>query len=466
MLPASVAVLNWLVRGQLTNSFHRAVRFWVIINNIYGDAHWANELGSGWSYPDLRCRLFRASHPTQDNLKAQAISTNCDDSSCLCHLSCQQLLGIMPEQELMSLTNKTETQVEELIAGYPFATVHRSLRADLKILTDMGWFKSLPQGQYACVNANRLPKFSQQSQIVPLNFLSVRQQVEFMHGLETLSWIQPNLEPLLTSLSQTILGTSSTKLTEHQRIFIELDYILNKSLQEEVDDIQAIIEDLWHRAEGGVIQFKYSVDWQGSPIKVEVYPVCIHYVRRAKYLSAFGQDLYGKIDWHNYRLDQILPPSLKVLAWGDPRVPDQLKIMREQGNLPDPSYVRSEMSKAWGFKFYAPARLAILRFSSKFSDRYVANTIRHNTFTEIPYSELSSLLKREIKDSAELNTILNILKKRSPKDVYYQVQIREDDINIIHRMRDWRPKGELIAPLSLRNRMVTEALAEIENYQT
>lgn len=465
MLPPSLAVLNWLVHGQITNSFHRAVRLWVIINNIYGEVNWANELGSSWNYPDLRSRLFCATHPHQDKLSAPEIIASCHDSSCLCRLSCRQLLGSVPEQELISLTNRTKAQIEELIAGYPFATVHRSIRADLKILAAMGWFKSLPQGQYTCVNSNRLPKFSEQTQVLPLNFLSVRQQIEFIRGLETLSRIQPNLEPLLESLHQSILGTASTKLTEQQRIFIELDYILNNDLQDRVDDIQAIIEDLWHQAEGGVIQFKYSVDWQKSLIGVEVYPVCIHYVRRAKYLSAFGKDLYGNIDWHNYRLDQILGDSLRVLAWGDPVVPAELKIMREKGNLPDPSYVRKEMSKAWGFKFYAPRKLAILRFSSDFSDRYVANTVRHNTFKQIAYSELSSLLKREIKDSEELNNILNILKQRSPKDAYYQVQIREDDVNIIHRMRDWRPQGEVIAPLSLRSRMMAEALAEVNNYQ-
>lgn len=465
MLPPSLAVLNWLVHGQITNSFHRAVRLWVIINKIYGDPNWASELLTNWSYPDLRSKLFTATHPHQDKFSAQEI-INCQDSSCICHLSCQQLLGIVPEQELITLTNRTKAQVHELIVGYPFATVHRSIRADLKILADMGWLRSSGSGQYACVLVSRLPKLIEQTQTLSLNSLSGRQQIEFIRGLETLSWIQPNLEPLLSSLSLSVLGTDSVKSTEHQRIFIELDYILNDSLQEQVDDIQATIEDLWHQAEGGVIQFDYDVEWQDVPVKVEVYPVCIHYVRRAKYLSAFGKDLAGNIDWHNYRLDQIIPASLRVLAWGDPSVPIELKTRRERGKLPTSSDVRKEMSKAWGFKFYAPAKLAILRFSSDFSDRYVSNTVRHNTFKAISYSKLPSLLRKEIKNAEELNTILNILKERSPKDAYYQVKIREDDVNIIHRMRDWRPQGEVIAPLSLRTRMMTEALAEVKNYQT
>jgi CRISPR-associated protein (TIGR03985 family) len=33
------------------------------------------------------------------------------------------------------------------------------------------------------------------------------------------------------------------------------------------------------------------------------------------------------------------------------------------------------------------------------------------------------------------------------------------------RLRDWRPNGELIAPLSIREQLKQEAIQELSNYQ-
>ncbi len=44
--------------------------------------------------------------------------------------------------------------------------------------------------------------------------------------------------------------------------------------------------------------------------------------------------------------------------------------------------------------------------------------------------------------------------------------IRTGDINVYMRLREWRPNGEVIAPLSIRYQMKAEAEQELENYQT
>jgi len=465
MLPPNPSVLNWLVRGQLSSSLHRAIRLWVIINSLYGENDWSGKMPDPWNYPDFRSQLFLDSHPHQDQMSAKVIASSCVDISCLCHKSCREIINLSTSdhEQLITLTNLTKPKLDKLLDSNPFLTVHRSIRADLKVLVELGWLRFLDSGHYRCPNPKSLPKFSEQINTLALTPLSNRQQVELIRALETLALIQPNLHIVLDPISAQLQPTDNPNSAD-QRVFIEIDYILNDATQEQVDDIQAEIEELWHQAEGGVIQFDYNLDSNTKSVEVIVYPVCIHYIRRAKYLSAYGKDIEGNIQWHNYRLDRIIPNTLKVLVWGDPTVPPQLKTMRNQGTLPTPQYVREQLESAWGFKFYSPATLAILRFSSDFADRFIRETFRHHTFQEVSYKQLQSLLRKQINDPLELTTILNILKNRSPTDAYFKIQIREDDINIIQRMRSWRPNGEVIAPLSLRKRMQDEALLELNHY--
>jgi CRISPR-associated protein (TIGR03985 family) len=198
--------------------------------------------------------------------------------------------------------------------------------------------------------------------------------------------------------------------------------------------------------------------------QITVYPVCIHYLRRAKYLSAYGIDPDGNMGWHNYRLDRITSESLKVLAWGDRHVPKYLKQLRNSGKLPTSQEVEAELGKAWGFKFYEEPQLLLIRFSEDFARWYVDNTVRHQTFKAIPYTKIPNLLQKSIATDYEREEILAVLTQRKSSDRYYQAWIRPNDINIIQRLRDWRPNGEVLAPISLRQKMVDEATQELMHY--
>jgi CRISPR-associated protein (TIGR03985 family) len=90
--------------------------------------------------------------------------------------------------------------------------------------------------------------------------------------------------------------------------------------------------------------------------------------------------------------------------------------------------------------------------------------VRHPTFKVIPYTRIASLLQKDVSSDHERDTILAILGQRDPSDRYYQALIRPNDINIIQRLRDWRPNGEVLAPISLRQRMVDEATQELMHY--
>jgi CRISPR-associated protein (TIGR03985 family) len=95
----------------------------------------------------------------------------------------------------------------------------------------------------------------------------------------------------------------------------------------------------------------------------------------------------------------------------------------------------------------------------------VDNTERHPTFEPIAYKQLRSLIAKEVSDSQERQQLLEIVKKSSPEDAYYRAWIRTGDINVIMRLRDWRPNGEVIAPLSIRERLKSEAVQELANYE-
>jgi len=492
-------VLHWLVQGNLTSSMNRAVRFWVILGKIYKDCQFPEV----FHYPDLRNLLYSQNHPASDKLKSKDFANGCGDRKCICNYSVKDLLNPTSEwlNEVQLLTGFNEQKLENVLSQLPFANVHRSIRDDLEKLAQLGWLNSSVQGEFQALPTHLLPQpptemnirgqhSVQNPNFNPLNFqsLSHQQRIDLFVALETLSVIQPNLEFLLDSLSEMIMAEAIDNqplgLELHQTLphnFVNLDYILPPEVQDRVDDYHKQLEELWHNSSGGVIQFDYKViekkitdssknlqpekfKFYSLIKKITVYPVCVHYIRRAKYLSAYGIDPDGRIGWHNYRLDRIDSPSLKILPWGDSAVPKYLKQLRNSGKLPTSQEVDMELRKAWGFKFYVEPQLLLIRFSADFSRWYVDNTVRHPTFKPIAYSRISPLLQKAVSSPTERNIILSILEQRDPADCYYQALIRPDDINIIQRLRDWRPNGEVLAPISLRQRMLEEATQELMHY--
>ena len=499
----SIQRLQWLVQGNLASSMSRAVRFWVILGIIYQD----RLLPDLFRYPDLRDHLYSQQHPTSEKLKAESFVNGCGDRHCICAKSLNHWLHPSAElrSQLKSLTGFNHQQCETELSQLPFATVHRSLRGDLEKLAQLGWLKALPRGEFQILPVDLLPQlppdiylgFNKErspSQLTMANSwlsqnLSHQQCLDLLVALGTLSMVQPNLELLLDSLSELLIAEQDRDrlLSTHQNLphtFVNLDYILPPEVQDRVDDYHKQLEDLWHTADSGVIRFNYEVikpdsssfhksslvkptefsRFSSQVKQITVYPVCIHYFRRTKYLSAYGIDPDDNMAWHNYRLDRITSESLKILAWGDRTVPKYLKQLRNSGKLPTSQEVEIELRKAWGFKFYEEPQLLLIRFSEDFARWYVDNTVRHLTFKAVPYPKIASLLQKAVSSDHERNTILTILEQRNPSDRYYQAWIRPNDVNIIQRLRDWRPNGEVLAPISLRQRMVDEATQELMHY--
>ena len=84
--------------------------------------------------------------------------------------------------------------------------------------------------------------------------------------------------------------------------------------------------------------------------------------------------------------------------------------------------------------------------------------------TGVVRKRIPNLLQKSIATEHEQAAILAVLAQRKSSDRYYQAWIRPNDINIIQRLRDWRPNGEVLAPISLRQKMVNEATQELMHY--
>ncbi len=480
--PPSPEILQWLSGGQLGNRFVRSLRLWVLLHRLYsGEFPLSSQLGKSWIYPELRDRLFAATHPKSDRINAQKIAQDCTDGNCICHRTVEQFLekylsehpSILSnwQQEVIHLSGLPVAELKKLLKAHPFATVHRSFRDDLKQLVRLGWLQNISQGKYQCVLKSDWPYPPQLSytQGSPASIiLEANQARQLLTILEDISFVQPNLEVIIQSLWEQLLPDKDHQKFNPQpplkRIFIHLDYILPPESQEQVDNYQEQIEQLWRTPSSGVIQFNYEFK-QNQIVIINTYPVCLHYVRRAKYLSAWGETPEGEIGWHNYRLDRIISEKLKILAWGDPQVPKPLREMRRLGELPTPEQVQQELESAWGFNFYLPRKWLLMRFPRNFADRYVEGTVRHQTFQRIGDRDLFNLVKKQISEEGDRFRVLQILKNRNPQDVYYGAWIRLGDINVLMRLRDWRPNGEVILPFSLRQKMAEEARQELFYYQ-
>ena len=448
---------------------------------LYGESSHTHRLPQPFRYADVRDRLFAPTHGRSDTDTTTSLSADCY-FTCRCQQSLRTLLEQSPlpypvsqwQQATVELTDLSSAQLTDILKQRPFATVHRSIRADLTYLAELGWLKKEKQGYFYTVSPQHWPEIFEQ-QVTSANDsannafckLSVSQAWEVLRSLESISFVQPNLEVIIQALWEQLTTTTRTSLEPERRIFIHLDYILSDAIQEQVDTLQEQIEQFWRDGSNGVIHFSYSYKsaaQKDTPVSITVYPVCLHYARRAKYLSAYGTDPSGAFGWHNYRLDRITSPKLKLLDWNHPQVPQPLQTLHADKTLPTSEVVSAALEDAWGFNFYLPRKLLIMRFPSSFAERYVHQTDRHATFEPIAYRKLPTLIKKEIKDPIAQDDVLRTLKQKDASDQYYKAWIRLGDINIVMRLRDWRPNGEVIAPLLLRQQMCEEAKEELKHY--
>ena len=467
-LPLTVEVLRWLAGGQLAERLERAVRLWVLLHCLYGENRWP-DLPETFGYTHIRDRLLSPRHPKQD--LAQGIpspygDSDCSDSNCICW---KPLSFWLKDANLLTALKAEVPDLETLLAARPFHKTHRTLRKELDYLAAQGWLQQIQanpkrRDNFRCCAPGAHPQLPAPSSTWTL---SGKQLEQIYHILSDVAFVHPDVQVLLDEIWAN-QRTPSRWRDQHsqRRLFVWFEYILSDEQQERVDEYQSQLEALWANPEAGVIGFDYATRQHGIR-HVLTYPVCLFYARRAKYLAAFGQlpTPEGSLGWHNFRLDRIQSKRLAVIPWGDPSIPAELATRKRQRKLPSPEEVQAAWEEAWGSDFYLPKALLILRFSPEFARRYVESTVRHPTFQPIAYERIPALVQRAVADAREREQILNIVRQRPASDRYFRAWVRVGDTNFTMRLRDWRPNGEVIAPLAYREQMAREAQAELQFYR-
>ncbi|MFN6460317.1 MAG: TIGR03985 family CRISPR-associated protein [Nostoc sp. DedVER02] len=436
-----IELLQWLARGSLKQNLLRAIRLWVWLHSLYGDEEDRLFLPNPFSYKHWRDTFFNATHP-----KAES-APNLHDVNCACAKTTAQWLfypktGLLESEWKRSLQQHDaipDIDIDELLQQRLFAVTRRTLFADLQILADLGWLKVADKQYY------RVQNFPSRPSARELEPVSNRL------GVYDLGFLNPNLEAIAQNLSQPIQNV--------QRFHLEVDYIISQT-QNQVEKWLDEFRNLWEQPIIAPICLNYTSAKYGA-VECIVYPVCIYYVQRAIYLCGFGKTPTNQGEWYNYRLDKI--QKITPLDWNDTKLP---KILRQRRTtLPTPDYIRSQMHQAWGFDFYLPSKLMLLRFDRTFAESYLKGTSRHATFKPITYQWVLQLIQ-QVTSAKHQEALLKILQNRRSDDAYYTVTYRDGDPNVGLRLRAWRPKVEVLLPWELRQKITKEVEAEWQFYQT
>lgn len=425
-----IELLQWLARGSLKQNLPRAIRLWVWLRYLYGQD--PLQLSNSFTFAQWRDAFFTYTHPKGETIP-QLHDVNCPCTKTTATWLLQA--GIVKSQwqkSLLTHTGISEPKLNKILQQRLFGVTRRSLQADLEILAEMGWL------EYRQQKYHRVQKFPSRPMVVTsgasdeLNFLN-----------------QEDLAAIAQNHAQMIRGV--------QRFCFQLDYVIPRKTIDLVDDWQHQLREIWEQEPVPPLELTYNSARLKHTVQCIVYPVCIYYVQRAVYLCALGQSPDRKTDWYNYRLDRI--HHITPIEWTNSSIPQVLQQRYYNGNLPSPDEIEREMSQAWGFDFYLPSRLMLLRFDRDHHDRYIRDTVRHRTFEAVTYQEAKYLIQQHT-SVLEQQALLHILKQRSSQDAYYRVQYRHLDYNVSMRIRAWRPKAEVIMPLDLRQSIEADVAAE------
>ncbi|SKB13815.1 conserved hypothetical protein [Planktothrix sp. PCC 11201] len=464
----SVELLQVLARGSLKQNLAKAVRLWVILRSLYGDTTdpiYA-ELEECFIYNDWRKQFFTETHQYHNNDKISPLhDVNCPCSQTLSDWLFDPETGVNQQQWQDSFLNfylMSDLELKHLL-GFGiidppkyqingseirlFAGTRRNLQYDFKALVEMGWLEGQNDTE---PGKNRGKTFYKKVKKFP-DLGTFSERVDFpleMGGVRNV--IQNDLVDFLDDFAETING--------EQRFFVDLEYVVHRQLAPQINHLRQQLKEIWQQVPIPPIQVSYVSarnyqNYQDDGEIYIIYPVCIYYSYRAPYLLGFGQTPRDetKIDWYDYRLDRI--KDLQVLTWQQVNLPN---FNREICQSKTPKTIEDLRSQAWGFDFYKPDDLLLVRFDRYFHNRYIEGTERDELFKKIPYKYAQGLISQSHLNDSEKQRLIMVLNSRSPDDVYCRVNYRVDDYNVIMRLRAWGPKVEVLLPWNLRKTMAED----------
>ncbi|NJL41361.1 MAG: TIGR03985 family CRISPR-associated protein [Leptolyngbyaceae cyanobacterium SM1_4_3] len=459
--PPSIPLLQWLVRGSLKQNLLQSIRLWVWLHLLYGETGDLT-LPHRFSYVDWRDRFFTADHPTNE------VQPALHNLTCPCTKATAAWLFhpdlIVTQSQWQAYQHRANGQAsirqqrdrfqqslsdhdllplnfDHLLQTRLFGFTRRTLSKDLHHLVSMGWLTC--EGNYF----QKVTSWPDHPR--------AKQRSRHPSGQEFAFFTQPDLTAIADNFSRTFQG--------HHRFFVHVDYVISQQKLDRVDDWQSLLADIWQQDPIPPIHLQYQAAGETQGCSLIVYPVCIYYYRRGPYLCAYGQvpSADPALNWRNYRLDRIL--AITPLAWNDAIVPQSLQRQHQKQTLPTPDEIETAMDEAWGFDYYQPSQLLLLRFDREWNDRYIQDTLRHSTFRKIPHREVKTLICHSLKGELQ-EQLLDLWRNRSPDDAYYQAYYRQNDPNVLQRLRAWRPHIEVFLPWELRQRTIQEILQELKLY--
>ncbi len=449
-------LLQKLANGSLEQSQNltRAIRLWVLLRWLYSEKGYTS-LPSTFTYTDWRKAFFTDTHKDEK----QADILNHKDSNCACSKTIKKWL-LELEVLIDKWQNSLQTQIsnlepEKLLDEKLFAQVRKSLQSDFDLLVSRNYLRRINhttgRSKYYQL-VEKQPLLNESENIHVERNLSMKKQAYLAGTLGLFSFLDPNLPVLAEELSE------MESDEDNHRIFLYIDYVVPESspIQDAVDQIQSELQEIWDSGQILPLLLTYHSAHQNQIKECVVYPVCIYFMERAKYLCAYGTTPIGDINWYKYRLDRIISQRIECLDWKDTRVCQLLREMHETNQLPTPKNISTKLKEAWGCDFYKEKALMILRFDQDFHQRYVDGICIHDTFTRISWERTAELIQQHTLNPEDRKAILEVLQSRSSTDAYYQVDYRVTDYYVLRWLRALGSKVEVLLPLNLRQEIAQE----------
>lgn len=453
-----IAFLQWLARGSLKQHLTQALRLWIWLRYLYGPT--SLSLPESFTYAHCREAFFAEDHPSNDD-KPTLHNVQCPCTKTIAAwLFAPDLRYTQAQWEVYATTYPDEVaekrqrlistltyhdvlpkQCEQFLDETRlFAVTRRALSGDLKRLQELQLLTSMGTAYGLVTDWPALPYAATKS--------VTADELAFL--------VQPDLVTIADNLSQALEG--------QRRFFVHVDYVVPKDRHDRVEDWQAELRELWQRSEVPPIKLTYWHVSHQTMAEVVIYPVCLYYYRRGPYLCGFG-DVFAQrdvVDWRNYRLDRI--QDIQPLSWDDALVPASLKQRYLECELPIPDEIQLRMAEAWGFDYYQPKDILLVRFDNIWDQRYIRNSLRHPTFERVDYAQAQKLILRMLRGDLQ-QQMLDLLASRSGQDAYYRAVYRRNDPNVKQRLRAWRPHIEILLPWPLRQQFGREVMAESQFYR-
>lgn len=467
-----VELLKILARGSLKQSLPKTLRLWVILRSLYGedsDPVRVN-LENRFTYSDWYQLFFTQ---PEENHKYDRVpiahDPNCPCAKTIADWLFDENFGVKDREWQVDFGNFYPIEKEEFNNLLDFglistgsekqrllAKTRKTIESDFDNLVTLGWLhlETIPVNP----RATKIQRYYHKVEKFPDRALFGRQPNG--NNNDVLNALQNDLVDFCEDFALQLNG--------QQRFFLELEYIVHSRFYKKMHRFRQQFKEIWQAQTIPPIKITYVSarkfqNHQDEGEEYIVYPVCIYYSHRAPYLFAYGQTPIGdrpeQLDWYDYRLDRI--QDLQELQWNQINLPNfSPAICKEK----TPQQIEAMMSEAFGFDFYKPKELLLLRFERYFHYRYVEGTEREEIFKKIPFAEAVAEVKRADIDLAHKQQILQLLTQRSPQDIYCRLYYRQGDNNAIMRLRAWGPKVEVFLPYSLRQRMTDDLRATWKLY--